>query len=668
VTTLQQQVDSVFHPEGILAQRLENFEYRLPQHRYANAVYTSIMEKKSLLIEGATGVGKSLAYLVPAIFHAKNTKKRVVIATANIALQEQLHTKDLPFLKKHLPIDFAFGLVKGRGNYLCRRRLKNMLTNYEYIKGDIEEEIENWAEYTDTGDRSELENEPSPGVWGLYSCSAEECVNCSAYKNTCFAKLARSKLGTYDVIVCNYHLLLSHAVVRAETESGGVLPDFDLLVCDEGHKLADIARSFFGWEISQFTFNRLRKLYFRSLTAIRKVDGVESLLRAEETSVKELKKAGEDLEDSEKAFFSDVEVFFKAGKPPAPRRFAAPTLIQVQDLMNSLLTVAQGFKILAAALGVAKKVDDRAECHKAKSRCRKIATQLEELYKIVDKNAVYYVETAGKRQFLRVVKRMIDVSELLDTHVYDHTDSSVVTSATLAVSGSFAYLQSEIGLRGALGVVVESPFDYTRQGLLVISGNAPDPKAKDQKKYLSEVCDDLEFIISEARGRTLGLFTSYRSLKAASEHLKPKLGRDYTIFVQGDAPRTRLVEKFREDTSSVLLGTESFWAGVDVPGEALSCLVIDKIPFKSPGDPVWDERCRRDEKWFWNLALPAAVIQLKQGIGRLIRSKTDYGVVVILDNRMIAKNYGSLIARALPPMPRAVSTGAIRAFLDKGLA
>lgn len=666
------QIEDVFGENGLLKQRLEGYEPRRQQVSMAKAVDRTFREHGRIVVEAPTGTGKSIAYLVPAIVQALEDTKNdpagethhVVVATANIALQEQLVKKDLPFLAGILPEPFKFILMKGIGNYLCLDCVnRNRQTEFGFdARGVQESAILDWAQTTMTGDKSELSFEPTYEVWSQFSVTSDDCIGSKCpYRYECFPNRAQAELKLAHVIVCNYHLLLAHAQLRMQT--GGkdlLLPSFNYLICDEGHKIAEIGRSFFGWTLSEAATKRVTN---KLSSAAENLERAGTIPAGSGPKYDGIAKRAETILRSlwlrVARFYGEEEKEIKA-----KRVRDKDWLGDVDGAVAALDEVATTLKELASrARNTASNPSENCEAERIKmagDRCLEISGQIMEANDLEEEEAVYFVDLSTKAKMPRVNRRMIDVSHDLWTWLFEPA-SVVVTSATLAVEESCEYVRNEIGFQVAEEFIVSSPFDYRHQARIVVSDRAPDPTQKD---YAEKVCKVLEFVIREAKGRTLCLFTSYRVMNMAKDYLR-KAGLPYKILCHGDAPRMQLLKEFKEDIDSVLLGTESFWAGVDVPGEACSCVVIDKLPFKSPGDPVWDAMVERAGKnWFWKLAVPAATIQLKQGVGRLIRRKDDKGVVIVLDSRMVTKGYGASMLKSLPPM-RVVRTlrGTIGPFL-----
>lgn len=669
-------IDDFFKPDGLLSNVIPDYESREGQVKLSNVIDECISSGTHLAAEGATGVGKSLAYLVPYLkqvligrdaedrtskdFDAGN---RVVVATANIALQEQLFKKDLPLLRDAIPSSFEFALVKGRNNYLCRDhfntfRLEKASSIVGFGKDATQVELKDlygiisreergiceWSQVTDTGDKSELEFQPSNDTWWKFAVTADDCIGdkCPS-KDLCFANRARVSLQNTHVIVVNYHMLFAAIKVRMETDKDIVLPPFKYLVCDEGHRVADIARDFFGWTISEGVIKRVLGDYRKVVNEIGDDD------------------ISQDAFDKMKSMWEKLSSFY--GYSKGALRITKAQSVPCLQLAKELTDIGD---YLSDNVKNIEDVRSQAKCEKCGSKALKVASRLRELSDLSDENGVYYIERFGKSGMLRAQKKLLDISESLWVNMFKHSRSTTVTSATMAIDGDCNYVRNEIGLREGREVVIGTPFDMLNQACIVLSENAPNPKDADYAEVVSSVIGK---IIEQAGGRTLCLFTSYRVLRIAAEYLRNNLS-GYKIFVQGDAPRMKLLKQFKEDISSVLLGTESFWTGVDVPGEALSCLIIDKIPFPAPGDPILDALSEKEGRsGFWNVSVPRAVLQFRQGVGRLIRKKTDRGIVVVLDNRLVTKGYGNIFTNSLPRMSLAngISNGQIRAWLNGGI-
>lgn len=624
-----------FGVDGILADVFDRYEPRPGQVEMAKAVDAAINDQKHLLVEAPTGTGKSLGYGVPAVYHAANHRRMVVIVTANIALQEQLVEKDLPLLAKLLPWKFSFALLKGRGNYLCLKR-------YFREKGDLfvgigaadDQTLSSllaWADETETGDVSELDFLPSNELWWRFSSGAEECVGKECrYRRECFAQKARAEAHAANIIVVNYSLFFAHLNIKEEADKDVLLPAFDVAILDEAHRAAELARNFFGFRITLGSVLRAGRF----------------LKRLEYTDDFNL------LKDTAETFFKSLADYRQSEGYGSRIRFRDQ--IPCQPLCGFLVSIASTY--ISSATELLDK-DLAAEIRKAAERCRALAIMIWKALLLTDPNSVSFIEE--DRNGLGILcSKPIEVADRLREVLFDETPSVILTSATLTTKNSFKYVCNEVGVPTPRFLTVNSPFDMKRQALWVL----PEMPGPNDSEFTDAVGQKFLDVIELVGGRTLGLFTSYKNLHAVYEYLR---FTEFRILKQGDLPRTQLIAEFKKDINSVLLGTESFWAGVDVPGEALSCVIIDRLPFPTPGDPVLDAIKEVDPQCFQNHFLPRAVIAFKQGVGRLIRRTSDRGVVVVLDNRLTKKSYGTDFFRSLPEMLKTRDLADIRHFLDE---
>jgi ATP-dependent DNA helicase DinG len=634
-------IDDIFGSHGIMSKAFVGYEPRPGQIALAKAVDKAIEDKKHLLSEAPCGIGKSLAYGVPSIWHATQHGRKVAIVTANIALQEQLHIKDLPMLAKLLPWSFKHALIKGRANYLCVDRWQNEQTNSSLktrkSKKDRDQyrTILSWARKTTAGDISELDFTPSPVIWHLFSSTSDECkgYDCKCHGD-CFTERAKEAAAGADVFVTNYHLLFAHLQVRMVTGKDLILPEFDVVVCDEAHRAADIARDFFGFRITEGSVRFASRLMGR-------------LQMQDEYDV---------LDDLARKFFNDLKKFYKSGSYRI--RFKSPPPLDWRPLHGIIMDLRSAFMSAAFAIVDDNRNDEKASFLKAAGTAGKLAANLEEAMTLSNPDSVYYVEE-NLKESLALMSKPVFVAPVLAAELFSKTRSVVCTSATLAVGGDFSHVIKELGVYDPLTLVVGSPFDFATQAILVIPEEMPNPT---DKSFPLAVAEAVEKIIVFANGRTLGLFTSYKNLETAWARV---IGMDkYRILKQGDRPRTALIEEFRKDIYSVLLGTESFWTGVDVPGEALSCVIIDRLPFQTPDDPVLNAISERNEDWFMSYSVPKAVIAFKQGFGRLIRRTTDKGIVVLLDRRIVTKAYGRKFLSSIPDVRRSKKLDSVKIFLN----
>ncbi len=632
-------IDKVFGPGGYLAAKFSGYETRHGQIQLAEKVHEAIQEERHLLAEGPTGTGKSIGYSVPAI-HASQEGKKIIISTANIALQEQLINKDLPLLQDILPGQFSFALMKGRSNYLCLSTFYDnqqqgvFQTFFDSKTIVAQKDLVKWANETDSGDVSELDFEPPSQLWRKFSTTADDCRGSKCeYKNECFANVARAKARNADIVVCNYHLLFSHLKVREQSGLDLILPPFNVAICDEGHKAADIARDFFGFRITEGSI----RWVVRMLEKISEPDLVHHARAATED------------------FFSDLVVHKESGEYKI--RLRKKDVVPWRSLCQVLRNTADAYQKQESSGDLKLEVD----LDKASARCGVLISNITEAMTLEDEDSVYFIEQTGNK--IALCSKLIKVGHKLRANLFDQTDTVIVTSATLATDRSFEFVAQEIGAddkERTSEIIADTPFDFARQALIVAPDGLPNPNDHAFHEQLPQL---IEKIINYAEGRTLGLFTSYKNLNAVYDYVSGRV--NYNVMRQGDQPRMKLIAEFKRDTSSVLLGTESFWVGVDVPGESLSCLVIDRLPFQPLGDPVLDAIKERDSNSFWNYQVPRAVIAFKQGFGRLVRSMDDYGVVVILDNRVIEKSYGRTFIASLPNTTKTRNLENIRRFLNR---
>jgi ATP-dependent DNA helicase DinG len=600
----------------LLRRAIPGYEERDGQLRMAAAIESALRSKQHAAIEAPCGIGKSFAYLVPAIRHAVETKSRVVVCTANIALQEQLIAKDLPALEKTLPVPFRYALIKGINNYLCLERFADARDDMAQLllpteEGEDWDELMEWAGLTDSGDPAELESVVDPVLWNRVNGVSELCngARCRAY-DACFAMHARRRLRDVQVIVTNYHYFFAHVGVKREAERDVLLPPHSAVICDEAHEMADIARDFLGRRLTPHSVNYL-------LAGARRFG---------------LWKDADRVRSASRVFFEEVRAHRESPRYKIRLRDAGYAA-------GAPLADAVGAYREAVLGRLKESPDDETQDRLVKSAgaCDRFRETLDDFQRLDDPNKVYYIDGDG-----RLVARLVDVSSILRESLFETTDSVVMTSATLATGSSFDFHRRETGVAKPRELVVASPFDFRRQALLVVPvmQNGPNDPG-----FAAEVSRHLNRIISFLGGRTLALFTSYRNMDSCAEAAR---STGVSILKQKDKPRTRLLDEFRRDRGTALFATASFWQGVDVPGEALSCLTIDRIPFITPEDPLLDALQERDDGVFRNYQVPKATLALRQGFGRLIRTATDRGVVVIFDKRLFSMRYGREMLEALP--------------------
>jgi ATP-dependent DNA helicase DinG len=676
-------LETVFGNGGIFAREFKGYERRDGQVRLALAVDAAARTGRSAIVEAPTGTGKSVGYLVPLFHHLVDgadaliaarpepdgadgfdeegeeeiQPPRALVVTANIALQEQLIAKDIPTLQRLLPWQISAAIAKGRGNYLCLDRFDDSAATLllEPLR-DPEERaqwnhVAAWAKETARGDLSELPFELTPALRQRLAVTSDDCLGkpCPRFAD-CHAERARNAVKRADLIVTNYHLLFAHLAFAAET-GVGVLPRFDLVVLDEAHEAADIARDFFGFRMTEGSIRYATRL----LSGAKAAKGKPELAPIDEELKEQARAAAERVFEELRELRRSRDYYARITKPDAGPSWRA--------LHSALLGTVRAYTEAAERpeVGGAR----ASELRRAARRAMLTATNLQAAMTCEDEGVVFFIEDDEAKRRTTLCGKLIHVGEALRARLFESKQirAVVATSATLRTDtgeDGFGFVAHELGADGADEVATESPFDFGEQALLVVPDGLPDPGDKD---FADRIAELVAQVVELAGGRTLGLFTSFRGLNAAASRLRAEHGSRYAILRQGDAPRTQLVERFRKDVSSVLLGVKSFWAGVDVPGEALSVVVIDRVPFDPPDDPILDALSEQSRRTFKEYSIPRATIELRQGFGRLIRAKGDRGVVVLLDRRLRAKPWGKTILRALPPAMLSTRLEDIRGFL-----
>ena len=617
----------------------------------AEAIEQALQEKRHLIIEAGTGTGKTLAYLVPVI----RSGKRVIISTGTKNLQEQLFYKDIPFLEKALFADgegkLSVCYMKGRNNYLCRKKLYD-LTDQPVLSGL--EEIEHyraiaaWEKTTSTGDRSELTSVPEiSALWHKLDARAEACVGqkCSSWER-CFITEMHRRAMESDIIIVNHHLFFADLAIKQQSEyapDAGILPDAGTVIFDEAHDLEDIASSYFGISVSSGRIEQLCR-------------DVESSLQRNQLLSGSLSGAVNRLRDRARFFFAVL--------PQVEGRFAFENRRDfLEENGDEFLGLQQSLGGLISELeNLPSKPEEVSNFIR---RAQELQVQLGFLMEGEQRNTVFWIERRGGRERQNVFLQAtpIDVAPILKSCVFDKLECAVLTSATLAVAGGFEYMRRRLGLEHARELVLSSHFDYENQALLYVPPDLPDPRTP---YFAGKAAERIRRLLEITRGRAFVLFTSYVQMKEVHHRLLGEI--DFPLLLQGDAPKTALLEEFRLTPNAVLFATSSFWQGVDVQGEQLSCVIIDRLPFAVPSDPVVAARVKAIDadggNAFFQYQVPAAVITLKQGFGRLIRSLRDRGLLVLLDNRILKKAYGRVFFESLPNYRRTTDLTRVEEFFD----
>jgi ATP-dependent DNA helicase DinG len=630
----------VFGPDGLIAAAHPEYEYRPGQMEMARAVMRAFEEKRHLIVEAGTGTGKTLAYLVPAVAAALGGNGRVIVSTGTKNLQEQLMEKDIPFLQSVLPKPFAATYMKGRNNYLCLNRLARaqsapVLEGLDEV--DYFEEVSQWSRETEIGDRAELSNLPeSLSFWRHIDARSESCLGqkCPDY-DACFITRMRNRAQEADIVVVNHHLFFADLSLR-NGNYGSVLPDYTAVILDEAHLVEEVASEYFGAQVSNYQIDDL----VRDL----------GMLTIEEAEVdQELTHSVARMSRFADNFFMG----FRDGRGEDGRYPIIPGTFARRKSSGEMEATPLG-ELYMALEGAVARAETTLDALKEKTpdvenlirRLREIRFELEFIVTGTDKKFVYWLERRNRGVFLRASP--IDVAGLLQDKLFEEVPTVVLTSATLSSGGNFSFIRDRLGLDTADDLIASSSFDYESQAILYLPARMPDPR---DRNWGTAAADEVIRILNATEGRAFVLSTSLAGMQSLFENVWAEI--DYPCLVQGSASKGQLLKRFRETPNAVLFATSSFWQGVDVRGEQLSCVIIDKLPFAVPTDPIVAARQRSIEdsggSSFYEYSVPQAIITLKQGLGRLIRSTTDRGVLAILDPRLRTKGYGRTFLQSLPP-------------------
>src|SRR5579872_6725687 len=664
-------LNQFFGPGGVLSQTHPAYEFRRGQLQMAQAVEQALEEKRHLIVEAGTGTGKTLAYLVPVI----RSGKRVIISTGTKNLQEQLFYKDVPFLEQALYADPTTGAkmsvcyMKGRNNYLCRKKLYD-LTDQPVLSGleEIEQyrAIAAWEKTTSTGDRAELAELPETSLlWHKLDARAEACTGqkCSQWER-CFITEMRRRAMESDIIIVNHHLFFADLAIKLQAEGApdaGILPEAAAVIFDEAHELEDVAGNYFGISVSNLRVDELAR-------------DVEQSMQYNKMTSASVAGALGSLRERSQLFFSLL--------PAGDGRFAFETRREfLEENGDEFIALSQALTRLAGELEALQQKPE--EVFNFVRRTQEIQVQLGFALESEDRNTVFWIERRGKfgsprrndsaqasrdqfhsRQHVFLQATPIDVGPILRECLWSKLECAVLTSATLAVGGGFDYIRRRLGMEHARELVLQSHFEYESQAVLYVPPDLPDPRTP---QFTGKASERIRRLLEITRGRAFVLFTSYAQMHDVYQRLLGEV--EFPLLRQGDAPKSALLEEFRLTPNAVLFATSSFWQGVDVQGEQLSRVIIDRLPFAVPSDPVVAARVKAIDadggNAFFQYQVPSAVITLKQGFGRLIRSLHDRGLLVLLDNRILKKQYGRVFIESLPNYKKTTEIGVVEDFFGE---
>jgi ATP-dependent DNA helicase DinG len=667
-------------PGGSLSGLSDLYEYRSSQTEMLKLICRGFNENKIIAAEAGTGIGKSFAYLIPAMTWAEENEERVVISTATINLQQQIIEKDIPLVKKMTGSTVKAVLVKGRRNYICFTRLKEQLDENSLFldENDPLSVISDWAQMSVTGSRSELNFHPNESLWSKICSESDTCsgMRCSLFEN-CFVMRARREAASAGILVVNHHLLFADLGLRqagAGFENGAVLPVYDRIIFDEAHNIENSATSFFSESLSKFSIFQLSNRLYRQkkghalgiIIRLEALTGPSSTLVDIPMQITNVRVKAELLDSICRDFTGDN--YNRRITEDMGEVLSSGVMAPLGELQTNILALTE------LCTDLLKVVPEEQEENPLVFEFKGIIRRLQEMALFCEKfrnyleysDSVFWIErkrTSGGEFFERFVITPLDIASMMNEAVFERFKTIICTSATLTVKDSFKFWHSRIGLNFVdeerkINHIFSSPFNYKERVLLAVPSDAPLPE--DQESYFSFVSGISAKALAISEGGALLLFTSYEMLKNVYEHIKPSLDKQgITAYKQGDDDRSRMLNNFRNDISSVLFATDSFWEGVDTPGESLKLVIICRLPFRVPSDPVVMAKMEaiknKGGNPFMELSLPEAVMKFKQGFGRLMRRQSDKGIVLILDSRVIKKRYGSIYLNSLPPATRSIT-------------
>jgi ATP-dependent DNA helicase DinG len=622
----QPNMGEVFGPGGMLERcMIGGYEHRRGQLLMAELVQDAFESRHHVVVEAGTGTGKTLAYLLPAICSGR----RVVISTATKSLQEQLYQKDIPFLQKHFAPELKVAVMKGRSNFLCRAKL-HQIADQPILKGmeemDAFRQIQDWSKLTETGDRAELTFLPDDSeLWTRMDARRDTCTGqkCADFKQ-CFITAMQQRAKEADLIIVNHHLFFADLALKQD-DFGSILPEYSAVVFDEAHEMEDVASDYFGRQISNYRFEELAR-------------DADIAMRLLHLATPALLRRTQRIRERSRGFF---DVFpARDGRYPFERNEREAFLEEHRDAHDALTSALKGLEIEFAAM--ASKPE---ELLRISRRSFEIRQELAFLLESHERNFVYWYERRNKGVFLAATP--IDVSQVLRARLFEQFDSIVLTSATLTVAGRFEYIRQRLGLDHAKEGALPPEFDWGKQALLYMPRAIPDVR---NPAFPQAAADEIVKLLELSQGRAFCLFTSYSQMNDLFERVRGRVS--FPLLLQGTAPRSALLERFKNTSGAVLFATSSFWQGVDVPGEQLSCVIVDRLPFAVPSDPIVAARVKALQEdgrnAFSEFQVPQAVLALKQGFGRLVRTKTDRGVLALLDSRIQRMAYGKIFLESLP--------------------
>ena len=649
-------ISNIFTKDGILAKSLKDYEYRPQQVIMAEAIADNINNNSHLIVEAGTGVGKSLAYLIPLILWAREENKKVVISTFTKALQYQLVNKDIPFLKDALSLDFSFALCVGGENYLCIRRLNQAGSHglFELDETEALKELFDWKDRTKTGLKSDMDFEPMPKLWQKVCREGDICFGkkCSYYEK-CFYQRAKAIERKAHILITNHHLFFAHIA-----SGWNVLPKFDSIVFDEAHQLEDIASGYLGIEVSNYRIKNLINTISNPFTRKGLLSRLEWLTPH---TISEINLLTNRVRRAGDGFFGVLSEKLDGTTKRIRVENFIPNLLK-----EPLINLFEGLKPLMKS---AENYEDEKEILSLIDRCITLSSDIDSIISQTLTDHVYWGEIDGKR--IRIAATPIDISSILREQVFENIKPVILTSATLSIKGDFSFLRERVGLNNGNELALDSPFNYIENVMIYTPNGISDPK--DTEEFKRDVIDSIKSILNITHGRTLILFTSYEMLNRAYNALN-RLNNSNRLnslnfLRQGEMDSYKLVEEFKERDNTVLLGTYTFWQGVDIPGDALQCVIIVRLPFQVPDDPVTEARLERlkenGKDPFIHYQIPNAILMFKQGFGRLIRTQNDKGIVAILDPRVRTRFYGERFLDSLPDCMRTDSIEKVEEFFDK---